>query len=65
MVNAYFIYFCEVLALLSFFCSGFIVLAHLKVSELRKHPGDLIMMVCLTQTLYDLHWMTLIPAVNR
>ncbi|OMJ77008.1 hypothetical protein SteCoe_23487 [Stentor coeruleus] len=61
--NIGFVILCVTLSLLSFLCSGFTVLAHFKIPQLLKHPGSLVVIICITQMLFDLHWLTTIPAI--
>lgn len=61
--NIGFVILCVILSSLSFLCSGFTVLAHFKIPQLLKHPGSLIVIICITQMLFDLHWLTTIPEI--
>ncbi|OMJ94837.1 hypothetical protein SteCoe_1858 [Stentor coeruleus] len=60
--NSHFIIICLILATFSFLCSGFVVLAHFKIPQLLKHPGNLIVVLCIAQMLFDIHWLTTFPA---
>ena len=53
------------LAPLSVIGSGLLLWTHLKIAQLRRHPGILVLMQCLTQCIVDLHWFTSIPWVEE
>lgn len=45
-----------VLGPIGFLASSTLFVAHLLSKKLRKHPGDLIMMICAAEMLLTFHW---------
>ena len=65
MVNEYFVYCCLSLACISIICISVMIVAHYKIRELYKHPGELVLTMCLVQFVYNLNWALLVPSVSQ
>jgi hypothetical protein len=63
--NSSFILVCFVLATVSFFCSGLVVVAHSFVPHFRKHPGQMIVVLCVAQMIFDSHWLTSLESLRK
>lgn len=48
---------------LSFLSSMFLMLTHYTVKKMMKHPGPIVICLCISQIVLDLNWITGIPGV--
>lgn len=53
-----------IFSLLSLAVTVFIILLHVKLRSLLKHPGQYVFIQCICQLLYDLHWCISYPGFN-
>ena len=65
MKSVYFLYVCFILAFLSLICTCFLLYAHIIIKDLRKHPGEILIVVGAAQLLYNLQWIILIPSISE
>lgn len=50
---------------LSFVSSIFLLVTHYSVKRMRKHPGPIVLCLCISQITLDLNWITGLPAVYK
>jgi hypothetical protein len=54
-----------VLAILSLLITTFLIFLHFWIPKLRKHPGQFVLIQCVFQFCYDLHWLTSYPQISH
>lgn len=64
-LNPYFVDVCAVIAFFSLASSGLVVYAHFKIPQLHKHPGQMIVAICIIQIIFDLHWIGALSNIRR
>ncbi len=50
---------------LSFTSSIFLLVTHYSVRRMLKHPGPIVLCLCISQIILDLNWITGIPPVYK
>lgn len=50
---------------LSFVSSIFLLLTHYSVRRMRKHPGPIVLCLCVSQIVLDLNWITGLDPVYK
>lgn len=60
-----FLIVCVVLAGISTLSSSLVILAHVKIPQLRKHPGQMIVIISVIQIVYDLHWIAILKTLRE
>jgi hypothetical protein len=53
--------FVVVFSVFSSLCEMLLIFGFLKLNELKKHPGSLIVLQCIFQLILHLHWFTIFP----
>lgn len=56
---------CVILACISSISSGIVIWAHFKIPQLHKHPGQMIVIICLIQMIFDLHWIAVLKTLRE
>lgn len=64
-MNEIFIEICVFLAILSVLSSALVIYAHFKIPQLRKHPGQMIALICVVQLIFDIHWIGSIKSLRK
>jgi hypothetical protein len=54
-----------ILAILSLFVTTFVIFLHFWMPKLRRHPGQFVLIQCVFQFCYDLHWLAAYPKVSQ
>lgn len=60
-----FLILCVILACISTLSSSLVILAHVKIPQLRKHPGQMIVIISIIQIVYDLHWIAILKTLRE
>lgn len=64
-INPVFIDICVFIAFLSVLGSVLVIYSHIKVPQLNKHPGQMIIVICLVQIIFDAHWIFTMQVIKR
>ena len=59
------VYTCVALACFSTILSGVVIWAHFKIPQLHKHPGQMIVIICLIQMISDLNWIAVLKTIRE
>lgn len=63
-LNPIFVDFCIFMAIISVLCSILVIYSHIKVPQLNKHPGQMIILICIVQIIFDAHWIGTIQGIK-
>jgi hypothetical protein len=56
---------CATIACISSISSGVVIWAHIKIPQLHKHPGQMIVIICTIQMIFDLHWIAVLKTLRE
>ena len=56
---------CVIMACISSISSAVVIWAHFKIPQLHKHPGQMIVIICLIQMVFDLHWIAVLHILRE